>query len=88
MECSFLNYDRSKEEHDVWVNHIQAAHNANDWGLINKYDPRNNYVKAKNQAIKAALSVESDLFSSYKWTGKPSDDWNRVDENLKERVIS
>jgi hypothetical protein len=78
-QFSFLNIDRSKEEHDVWINHILAAHNEADWGLYNIYTQNeNNMMKEFKKSLKS-INPNPSFVQSYKWTGKPSDDWNRID---------
>ncbi len=82
-----MNIDRSKEEHDVWVNHIFAAHNEADWGIFSLTQNDNAYKQRMRKINKSRENEKTSILTSYKWTGKPSDDWNRVDHFVKPKVV-
>ena len=81
-----MNIDRSKEEHDVWVNHIMAAHNEADWGLYNNMQEESNFIKDFKKSY-YNLDYYPGYVSSKKWTGKATDDWNRVDTFIRPKVL-
>ncbi len=81
-----MNIDRSKEEHDVWVNHIMAAHNEADWGMYKITQQESNYIKDFKKSY-YNIDYNPDYVSSHKWTGKVSDDWNRVDHFYRPKVL-
>ena len=83
---SFLNIDKSKEEHDVWVNHIMAAHNSADWGFYDITQHDSNYLKDFKKSY-YNIDINPSYVNSFKWTGKITDDWNRVDHFIKPRVV-
>ena len=87
INISFLNIDRTKEEHDVWANHVMAAHNSEDWGLYKSSQPDNK--KFTESRMKSYETDPNPAFiKSNKWTGKPSDDWNRVDQFVHPKVVA
>jgi hypothetical protein len=81
-----LNIDRSNEEHDVWANQILAAHNSEDWGIYTLSQPDNKLLQEYRKKL-YSINQDPDYVQSNKWTGKPSDDWNRVNHFVHSRVV-
>jgi len=63
-----------------------AAHSSEDWGIYKLSQPDNKqFTESRMKSYET--NPNPDFIQSNKWTGKPSDDWNRVDRFVHPKVV-
>lgn len=70
---SFINFDRTNEERDVWVNHILVREVSDDFkpSLETPYSHEHYRV-----GFESFNKKKLDFIDSFKWTGTVKDNWN------------
>ncbi len=83
-----LNYDKSKAEFDTWTNYISKQEDEADWGYNRPYQLDNIVIRTERSLLRKLTDKEPEsIWTKYKWTGKPTDDWNRWEETHKVQII-
>ncbi len=72
---SILNYDRSEEERDVWSNQVTSRETEIKYGMD---DPLLSDVEQGSlpSALAKTRYVKPSFYESFKWAGKPNEQWN------------
>ena len=89
LKFSFLNYDKSQQEYDVWANHILARESDETNGIFTG-DNQIEFTEERLPVVLNDLVVKNtpvDVVETTKWKGKPSDRTIIDDLNGREKPI-